>query len=58
MVPRWMAARLFWAKTGFRGIRHAEDLPRLAAERANRRLARRPANEELHPSQPPTALTN
>jgi transposase-like protein len=31
MVPRWMAAGLLWAEAGFRKIRHAEDLPRLAA---------------------------
>ena len=31
MVPRWMAAGLLWAEAGFRRIRHAEDLPRLAA---------------------------
>lgn len=31
MVPRWMAAGLLWAGAGFRRIRHAEDLPRLAA---------------------------
>ena len=30
MVPRWMACGLLWAETRFRGIRHAEDLPRLA----------------------------
>lgn len=31
MVPRWMATGLLWAEAGFRRIRHAEDLPRLAA---------------------------
>jgi putative transposase len=31
MVPRWMASGLLWAEAGFRRIRHAEDLPRLAA---------------------------
>lgn len=31
MVPRWMASGLLWAEAGFRKIRHAEDLPRLAA---------------------------
>lgn len=30
MVPRWMAAGLLWAEAGFRKIRHAEDIPRLA----------------------------
>ena len=30
MVPRWMASGLLWAEAGFRRIRHAEDLPRLA----------------------------
>lgn len=30
MVPRWMASGLLWAEAGFRKIRHAEDLPRLA----------------------------
>ncbi|MCB1130338.1 MAG: hypothetical protein KDN05_04360 [Verrucomicrobiae bacterium] len=28
MVPRWVASGLLWAETGFRKIRHAEDLPR------------------------------
>lgn len=32
MVPRWMASGLLWAEAEFRKIRHAEDLPRLAAE--------------------------
>lgn len=31
MVPRWMASGLLWAEAGFRKIRHAEDLPQLAA---------------------------
>ena len=31
MIPRWMASGLLWAEAGFRRIRHAEDLPRLAA---------------------------
>jgi len=31
MVPRWMASGLLWAKAGFRRIRHAENLPLLAA---------------------------
>jgi transposase-like protein len=31
MVARWMASGLLWAEAGFRKIRHAEDLPRLAA---------------------------
>ena len=31
MVSRWMAAGLLWAEAGFRKIRHAEDLPLLAA---------------------------
>ena len=31
MVPRWMASGLLWAEAGFRRIRHAEDLPLLAA---------------------------
>lgn len=31
MVPRWMASGLLWAEAGFRRIRHAEDLPRLAS---------------------------
>jgi putative transposase len=31
MVPRWMASGLLWAEAGFRRIRHAEDLPWLAA---------------------------
>lgn len=31
MVPRWMASGLLWAEAGFRKIRHAEDLPWLAA---------------------------
>jgi len=31
MIPRWMASGLLWAEAGFRKIRHAEDLPRLAA---------------------------
>lgn len=31
MVARWMASGLLWAEAGFRRIRHAEDLPRLAA---------------------------
>ena len=31
MVSRWMASGLLWAEAGFRRIRHAEDLPRLAA---------------------------
>ena len=31
MIPRWMASGLLWAEGGFRRIRHAEDLPRLAA---------------------------
>jgi len=30
MIPRWMASGLLWADGGFRRIRHAEDLPRLA----------------------------
>lgn len=30
MVSRWMASGLLWAESGFRKIRHAEDLPRLA----------------------------
>lgn len=30
MVPRWVASGLLWAEAGFRRIRHAEDLPRLA----------------------------
>jgi hypothetical protein len=30
MIPRWMASGLLWAEGGFRRIRHAEDLPRLA----------------------------
>jgi transposase-like protein len=30
-IPRWMASGLLWAEGGFRRIRHAEDLPRLAA---------------------------
>lgn len=30
MVSRWMASGLLWAEAGFRKIRHAEDLPRLA----------------------------
>jgi hypothetical protein len=31
MIPLWMASGLLWAEAGFRRIRHAEDLPRLAA---------------------------
>ena len=31
MVPRWTASGLLWAEAGFRTIRHAEDLPLLAA---------------------------
>jgi putative transposase len=31
MIPRWMASWLLWAEAGFRIIRHAEALPRLAA---------------------------
>jgi transposase-like protein len=31
MSPRWMASGLLWAEAGFRRIRHAEDLPRLAS---------------------------
>jgi len=30
MVSRWMVSGLLWAEAGFRKIRHAEDLPRLA----------------------------
>jgi len=30
MVSRWMASGLLWAESGFRKIRHAEDLPQLA----------------------------
>ncbi|MEN9285797.1 MAG: hypothetical protein RLZZ179_3290 [Verrucomicrobiota bacterium] len=31
IIPLWMASGLLWAEAGFRMIRHAEDLPRLAA---------------------------
>lgn len=31
MVPRWMATGLLWAEAGFRKVRHAGDLPRLAS---------------------------
>jgi hypothetical protein len=42
-VPRWMASGLLWAEAGFRKIRHAEDLPRLAA-------ALVPSNPSLAPA--------
>jgi putative transposase len=31
MVSRWMASGLLWAEAGFRKVRHAGDLPQLAA---------------------------
>ena len=40
MVSRWMASGLLWAEAGFRKVRHAEDLPALAAALAQPGAAR------------------
>ena len=53
MVPRWMAAGLLWAEVGFRKIRHAEALPRLAA--ALSLCAPSDGAEQEQPCQNPTA---
>lgn len=44
MIPRWMASGLLWAEAGFRRIRHAEDLPRLASALALSTPSSAPAN--------------
>ena len=44
MVPRWMASGLLWAEAGFRKIRHAEDLPWLAAALSLSAPSSAPAN--------------
>jgi hypothetical protein len=43
MIPLWMASGLLWAEAGFRRIRHAEDLPRLAAALALSTASEAPA---------------
>lgn len=66
MVARWMASGLLWAEAGFRRIRHAEDLPRLAAalglstpsstpaEAVASSCVTRPSAEQLEPCQSST----
>jgi hypothetical protein len=52
MVSRWMASGLLWAESGFRKIRHAEDLPQLATALSLSTTASAPADAVASPCVP------